>query len=417
MNEQTTFWTKASRDAALDEMQEFRSRMGGRYASGRNFDRGAGRHTGVSCLSPYVRRRLVLEEELVDTALATHGLDGAEKFIQEVFWRGYFKGWLERRPSVWQAYQDGLSQDLFALDDDLKLARRVREAEEGRTSLECFDAWVEELVSTGYLHNHARMWFASIWIFTLRLPWRLGADFFYRNLLDGDPASNTLSWRWVAGLHTRGKFYQAQAWNIAKFTNQRFAPRDRDLADVIEGLQGTEPDGLPGVMPLRSLTAYDPARPTALLLTEEDCHPESWALTLPSECYVATLTASHLRSERPVAEHVLRFEAEALADTAQRLAKIPDMLTARDPRDLLKWAKGCEVSQIVTGYIPEGPLGDWMRGAGGLLQSEGIALVEVRRRWDDAIWPHATAGFFKVKKQIPRILRDLELEDRQPRLL
>ncbi len=70
-------------------------------------------------------------------------------------------------------------------------------------------------MATGYLHNHARMWFASIWIFTLRLPWELGADFFLRHLLDGDPASNTLSWRWVGGMQTMGKTYLARADNIA----------------------------------------------------------------------------------------------------------------------------------------------------------------------------------------------------------
>jgi deoxyribodipyrimidine photo-lyase len=79
-----------------------------------------------------------------------------------------------------------------------------------------FDDWAQELVATGYLHNHARMWFASIWIFTLRLPWELGADFFLRHLIDGDPASNTLSWRWVGGLHTPGKTYLATADNIAE---------------------------------------------------------------------------------------------------------------------------------------------------------------------------------------------------------
>ncbi len=84
--------------------------------------------------------------------------------------------------------------------------------------------------SAGYLHNHARMWFASIWIFTLRLPWVLGADFFMRHLCDGDPASNTLSWRWVAGLHTRGKTYLARASNIATYTGGRFTPQDHDLA-------------------------------------------------------------------------------------------------------------------------------------------------------------------------------------------
>ena len=95
----------------------------------------------------------------------------------------------------------------------------------GATGIDCFDAWARELVATGYLHNHARMWFASIWIFTLRLPWELGADFFLRHLIDGDPASNTLSWRWVAGLQTAGKTYLATAENIARFTGGRFAPQ------------------------------------------------------------------------------------------------------------------------------------------------------------------------------------------------
>ncbi|MEL7345455.1 MAG: FAD-binding domain-containing protein, partial [Pseudomonadota bacterium] len=178
------------RAQALAKMEAFAPAMGRRYASGRNTDRGPGKHTAVSTLSPYVRRRLVTEAELVQTALAHHGLDGAEKFVQEVFWRGYFKGWLERRPSVWTAYRTGLEADLFALDTDRRLRKSVEAAEDGATGIACMDAWAAELVETGYLHNHARMWFASIWIFTLGLPWRLGADFFYRNLLDGDPASN-----------------------------------------------------------------------------------------------------------------------------------------------------------------------------------------------------------------------------------
>ena len=66
------------------------------------------------------------------------------------------------------------------------------------------------------------MWFASIWIFTLKLPWQQGAAFFLEHLLDGDSASNTLSWRWVAGLQTKGKHYLAKSWNIEKFTENRF---------------------------------------------------------------------------------------------------------------------------------------------------------------------------------------------------
>lgn len=398
-------------------MVAFRSKMGGRYASGRNYDRGPGLHVSVSCLSPYVRRRLLLEEELVDVALAAHGLDGAEKFIQEVFWRGYFKGWLERRPAIWRAYREGLSKDLLMLDADRKLARRVTEAEEGRTGLDCFDAWASELVTTGYLHNHARMWFASIWVFTFGLPWRLGADFFYRHLLDGDPASNTLGWRWVAGLHTRGKAYQAQAWNISKFTNRRFTPRESDLAANVEGLDSSEPEGLPEPVALRQPHAVDRTRPTVVLITEEDCHPESLGIDVSAVRGVALLHASHLRSERPVSDHVMRFEEGALLDAARRLGVEAEYLAADDPSVLAAWADSRGASQIVTGYIPQGPLCDWIGEARADLDESGIVLAEQRRDWDSAIWPHATAGFFKVKKQIPRILRDLGLEDRQPRLI
>ena len=243
--------TRAAGDAIF---QAFVPRMGRRYAGGRNTDHRPGAQKAVSVPSPYVRRRLVLKQDAVAAALAAHGPDDAEKFVQEVIWRGYFKGWLERRPQVWASYRAGLDADLTALDRDRRLRRDVDRAMNGQTGLECFDAWATELVETGYLHNHARMWFASIWIFTLDLPWRLGADFFYRHLLDGDAASNTLGWRWVAGLHTRGKRYPADAQNIATFTAGLFTPRPSDLAEVTQGLEATEPDGLPSLLPLRAIT-------------------------------------------------------------------------------------------------------------------------------------------------------------------
>jgi deoxyribodipyrimidine photo-lyase len=346
----------------------------------------------------------------VAAALAAHGPEAAEKFIDEVFWRGYFKGWLERRPAVWTNYKDGLNRDLAALDLNGKLRRQVMAAENGRTGLACFDAWAQELVETGYLHNHARMWFASIWIFTFGLPWRLGADFFYRHLLDGDAASNTLGWRWVAGLHTRGKAYQAQAWNIVKFTADRFQPRDADLAAEIRPLDWTEPDGLPSLVPLCVPQAPDPSAPTAFLITEEDCRPEDFDLTHIDLRAVATLAGSALRSPQEVSGAVVRFEAQALADAAQRLARGPvTVLTAGLPRDLATWAAKSGARQIVTPYIPQGPLRDWITDAQPALQTAGIRLCEVRRDWDSAIWPHATAGFFKVRQQIPRILHESAL--------
>ena len=385
-------------------MAAFTPRMGRRYANGRNTDNGPGAHQAVSLLSPYVRRRLVLEQDLVAAALAAHGPEEAEKFIQEVIWRGYFKGWLEHRPQVWDSYRIGLEADLAALDRDRRLRRDVDRAMNGQTGLECLDAWANELVQTGYLHNHARMWFASIWIFTLQLPWRLGADFFYRHLLDGDAASNTLGWRWVAGLHTRGKPYPADAQNIATFTAQRFTPRATDLAKVTHGLEASEPDGLPPIRPLRRFTAPKPGQPTALLITDEDCRIEDFDLAALDIRTTATLATSALRSPLPVSDLVTRFEADALADSALRAGSQPNALQAADPAALAKWAAAAGATQIATPYIPRGPLRDWLDQAGPSLAAQGLTLCEWQRDWDAAIWPHATAGFFKVKQNIGQIL-------------
>ncbi len=398
--------TRAAAEAAL---RAFAPRMGKRYTNGRNYDRGPGQHRDVSMLSPYLRLRLVLEQDAVAIAVREHGAEAAEKFIQEVIWRGYFKGWMERRPVVWDQYREGLIRDLASLDRDRGLRRRVAAAEAGKTGLDCFDSWAEELVETGYLHNHARMWFASIWIFTLELPWRLGSDFFFRNLLDGDPASNTLGWRWVAGLHTRGKPYHAQAWNIAKFTNNRFDPRPAELAEVVEGLESEEPEGLPSVTPLRTLQVPNPDRPTALLITEEDCRPEDFDLSSLNFVGHATLSASHLRSRLPVSPLVEEFEQGALRDTASRIALDATALRAGVPTDLSCWASRLGATQIATPYIPTGPLRDWILEAKRSLDEAGIDLIEWRRDWDSAIWPYATAGFFKVKKQIPAILHNTGL--------
>ena len=396
-----------TRAQGLAAMHAFVPAMGRRYENGRNYDLGPGKHKAVSALSPFVRRRLVTEQELVIAAVNTHGPEAAEKFVQEVIWRSYFKGWLERRPQVWGSYVQGLSDDLAALDRDRRLRRDVTRAEDGQTGLACFDAWATELVETGYLHNHARMWFASIWIFTLGLPWRLGADFFYRHLLDGDAASNTLGWRWVAGLHTRGKPYPARADNITTYTSHRFHPRDSDLAEVEQGLEASEPDGLPSVMPLRAVKTPQPGIPTGLLITDEDCRVEDFELGRFDIRTAATLSASHLRSPLPVSDAVTQFETEALFDAASRAGQSAVQLRAEHPDVLVKWAVSAGIKQIVTPFVTRGPLHDWLAEAAPLLAARGVVLTEWQRDWDLAIWPHATAGFFKVKQQIPRLLEQL----------
>jgi len=161
---------------------------------------------------------VINELELIDKSLKKFTFAKNEKFIQEVLWRVYWKGWLELRPNVWSDYLIELDK----IKSQFKNNQNYLDAIEGKTDIECFNQWIIELKENNYLHNHTRMWFASIWIFTLGLPWQLGAEFFMQHLYDGDAASNTLGWRWVAGVQTQGKHYLASEWNINKFTNNRF---------------------------------------------------------------------------------------------------------------------------------------------------------------------------------------------------
>ena len=209
---------KGSRVEALDELNHFIENNLLDYSKLRNFDLGPQKRDNTSCLSPYVTHGLVSEIEIINKSLKKFSFVKNEKFIQEVLWRVYWKGWLELRPNVWGDYL----KELTDIKESFKDNKNYLDAIEGNTNIECFNEWVNELKNFNYLHNHARMWFASIWVFTLNLPWQLGAEFFMKHLFDGDAASNTLGWRWVAGIQTQGKNYLATEWNIKKFTNNRF---------------------------------------------------------------------------------------------------------------------------------------------------------------------------------------------------
>ena len=208
-----------NRDFACKKLINFINNNLSEYSKLRNFDFGPDQRGNISCLSPYITHGVLSEREVMSRSLKKFPFVKIEKFIQEVLWRVYWKGWLELRPNVWRDY----ILDLNRLKQEYKDDKNYLEAVEGRTKIECFNTWVDELKRYNYLHNHARMWFASIWIFTLGLPWQLGAEFFMKYLLDGDSASNTLGWRWTAGVQTKGKNYVASEWNIKKFTNNRFS--------------------------------------------------------------------------------------------------------------------------------------------------------------------------------------------------
>ena len=384
-----------TRDAALARLDDFVPKAGRAYATGRNHDLPG--HPHVSGLSPYIRHRLISEEEVLQATLAAHSFKSAEKFIQEVYWRTYWKGWLEMRPSVWATYRAGLTRALDRVHSESGLRADWEAACRGETGIAPFDHWAQELAATGYLHNHARMWFASIWIFTLRLPWELGADFFLRHLLDGDPASNTLGWRWVAGLQTPGKVYAARSSNITKFTDGRFGG--------IHGLaQDPAPvDGAPNP-PRGDLPPTDTLPRTGrigLLITEEDMTP-GWLLDAGlAPDAIALVQTTSARSPLHVAQGVHDFVSAALDDTATRLGGA-ERLDGTD--GIADWAAREGLDHIVTPWLPTGPTPDALRPA---LAETGLPLHQIRRAYDSSAWPYATAGFFKFKDKIPKLIGQL----------
>ena len=264
-------------------------------------------------------------------------------------------------------------------------------------------------METGYLHNHARMWFASIWVYTLELPWPLGADFFLRHLLDGDPASNTLGWRWVCGLHTRGKTYLARVSNIANFTNYRFNPRGQlatsapPLAEdaVVRRIVVADADGMPE-------TDF------GLLVTEDDGAPE---LDLVGRAPAAALglTATNDRSVLPVTPLVYDFARDAVADVLARVGERFDCPVDaggdRDWVDLVReWCGRHSLAAVVTPWVPAGPTRNRLETLAVALRDDGIHLHRLRRQYDEDAWPFAGRGYFKLKRQIPELLERLGIE-------
>jgi deoxyribodipyrimidine photo-lyase len=344
---------------------------------------------------------------VLKAVLGRHSPVAAEKFVQEVFWRTYWKGWLEMRPGVWTGYRAELARALDRLATEGGLRRDWEAACRGETGIDCFDHWARELAATGYLHNHARMWFASIWIFSLRLPWVLGADFFLRHLLDGDAASNTLGWRWVAGLQTPGKHYVARADNIARYTDGRFDPRGQ-LDEAPLPLDAPPP---PQRRPVPPGGTPAPGLRTGLLLTEDDLSPGALIAGLDIAA-TAVLTGVAARSPLAVSAAVHAFTEGAIIDALSRHGDRLGAVTridAADPAALQLWARDIGLAQIVHPWIPVGPAADTARPLlAGAAEAE-IGVVPLLRPYDAASWPHATAGFFRFREAIPRLVADLAL--------
>ena len=363
------------------------------YAQRRNFDLGAGKHVHVSTLSPYVRMKLLDEADLSCTVLSHLDAREADKFLAEVWWRTYWKGWMEQRPAVWSAYRDDLARLHNEVQTQSGLRARWQAACLGQTGIAPFDAWAQELAQTGYLHNHARMWFASIWIFTLGLPWQLGADFFLRHLLDGDAAVNTLSWRWVAGIQTHGKTYLATPENIEKFTGGRFGDV-QGLAASAAPVSAPPPPTRRDIPVLEAFSGAPSDRVGLLLHSDDLVAPDlgQWGVAPVSTAY---LDCTALQSPWHIAPVVTEFRSVLARDVA------PDAVHLANAQALCDWADAHDLNQIITPHAPVGSVRTTLRSA----RTAGIvSLTEVRRAIDSAAWPLATAGFFKFRAHIPDLL-------------
>lgn len=398
------------REAALARITAFLPAAGRRYAETRNADDGpaAGGRSNVSELSPWLHAGLIGEPEVLAAVLGAHSPRAAEKFIAEVFWRIYFKGYLEQRPAIWADYCTGRDGALAALERNAGLRTAYSQAVEGRTGIEAFDVWAKELVETGYLHNHARMWFASIWIFTLKLDWRLGADFFLRHLMDGDAASNTLSWRWVAGLHTKGKHYLARADNIARYTAARpggALAADR-LADEAEPLAEAQDYARQKLDLPRAVTPADLARPFALLLHDEAAHHAPLALPgVPA--MVIGAARPEARSPGAVGALAHGFATGAVAGGVAEAAATFGCHAAewRAGEPLAALLAQAGVERVALPYLPTGWTRDALWPDLAPLVAEG-RVVTLLGDLDRATWPHAKAGFFGIAKAIDGLLAE-----------
>lgn len=385
---------KPSKKSAYTKLYDFLPKAGRDYTANRNYDEGIRQPGNVSQLSPWVRTRMIPEWEIIKNVLGQHSMSTASKFIDEVCWRAYWKGWLQLRPEIWDDYLNELNRELNQWGKDEHYLSAIG----GESGIECLDVWTHELIQTGYLHNHARMWYASIWIHTLQLPWSLGAAFFLTHLLDGDAASNTLSWRWVAGLHTIGKTYLARPENIRKYTNNRFEV-GKPLAEKPLKLTA-EP--LPEPRPLPNLKKPQVGSKIGLLVQEDDLSAPDWiSQEVDFQCVAGLFLKNNYKTHR-IADTVTNFRIACLNDTLSESADCLESIEAA-----LTWAKHKKLDAVIMAEIPVGLWNEPILQLESALKQHGIELCFIRHWWDAQLHPYAKAGFFRFKKAIPEAISRL----------
>ena len=372
---------ESSRAKAVEKLDNFIENNLSEYSKLRNFDFGPDKRSNISCLSPYITHGIINELEVIDKSLKKFSFSKNEKFIQEVLWRVYWKGWLELRPNVWSDYLIELNN----LRDQFKSNQNYLNAIEGKTDLECFNQWVNELKENNYLHNHTRMWFASIWIFTLELPWQLGAEFFMQNLYDGDAASNTLGWRWVAGIQTQGKHYLASEWNIKKFTNNRF--------QNIKLNENAPPKISEKTYTLAKKEFNNPQNVEEKNLLIFENHLSFEITDFKKSKFEKIYIVSNKNENRSIklSEKLVKFKSLLIEDQKQRLK---DKSIDCEVIDI------SEIQNIENYYALYPAVGENL----DYLNSNSLKVDFLYRNLDQLAWQFCNKGFFNFKNYIPKII-------------
>ena len=373
---------EASRAKAVDQLNNFIEQNLTDYSKLRNFDFGPDNRSNISCLSPYITHGIINELEVIDKSLKKFSFTKNEKFIQEVLWRVYWKGWLELRPNVWSDYLNELGK----IKNEFKNNQNYLDAIEGKTNVDCFNQWVIELKEKNYLHNHTRMWFASIWIFTLELPWQLGAEFFMQHLYDGDAASNTLGWRWVAGVQTQGKHYLASEWNINKFTNNRFKN-----IKLSENAKPISSDKIYSVTN-KSFKNSEISEDKTLLIFENNMTFE-FSDFREHKFKKILLVSNNTNRTIKLSEKVLKFKANLLEDQKIRLEEKSINCETININDLKN------ITEDVYAIYPT--VGENLN----FIQNNQLKNIKfLYRKLDQFSWQYCNKGFFNFKNYIPKII-------------
>ena len=268
------------------------------YSKTRNHINGA-----VTYLSPYISRGVISSKQILEIIL-DKGFSGkqVEKFIQELAWREYFQ-------RVWQQLEDDIFDDIRHRYTGIQHRNIPTAIAEANTGIQSIDNAIQELYTTGYMHNHLRMYIASITCNIGKSNWQLPSQWMYYHLLDGDLASNACSWQWVTGNFSSRQYFCNQE-NINTYTNstqqQTFLDKSYDELPnmkVPETLKGTSSLTLQTVLPEKVNPVVDTSLPL-VIYTSYNLDP-LWKQDIKAN-RILLLEPSHFK-QYPISEKVMTF--------------------------------------------------------------------------------------------------------------